>query len=209
MCDVRQLARKPSGRGASSCSQQIWEWEEDPRRGGSEKVLKKRDKKNHANNVTSRSPFSVISAKSTLILWVWSWSQQVVRPSPAQRQLLGLKKKTELQVGMQKWSEPPASKLKQSQCNKSCCSQRRLWRFVKVIHTEHSLGWWCQSDHPGPDTLQSLTSQITMHFPGPHPQASGVWASKGGPLYLFSHCLSHPLIEFLLQTSIWNDIIHF
>lgn len=42
------------------------------RKGGSEKVWKKRDKKSHANSFTSRFPFSVISEKNTLILWVWS-----------------------------------------------------------------------------------------------------------------------------------------
>lgn len=141
---------------------------------GSEEVWKKRDKKNHANNFAPHSPFPVISDKNMLILWVWSYSQQVVRPIPAQRQLLGLKQKMELQVGMHKQFPSARSN-----------AHKEDWHFVKVtVRRFPRMVMQKESSRASHSGGLDLPVNHAESWPSPHgpplcpsPLASGVWAS--------------------------------
>lgn len=201
MCDVRQLAWRPIRPGGQQLLTVDLRMGGGSGNRGSEEVWKKRDKKNHANNFAPHSPFPVISDKNMLILWVWSYSQQVVRPIPAQRQLLGLKQKMELQVGMHKQFPSARSN-----------AHKEDWHFVKVTQSEDSLGWWCRRSHPGPVTVEALTFRLTMQSPGPPPHGPPLCPL---PLRLWSLSLlgwtaeSPPLLSLTsshLDSSSWLNL---
>lgn len=88
MCDVRQLAGRLMGQGARSCSQWIWEGGGggDPGEGGVRKGSGRGEiRRTMLTILFPPLPLSVISEKNILILWMWSYSQQVARPIPAQK----------------------------------------------------------------------------------------------------------------------------
>lgn len=208
MCDVRQLAWRPIRPGGQQLLTVDLRMGGVSGNGGSEEVWKKRDKKNHANNFAPHSPFPVISDKNMLILWVWSYSQQVVRPIAAQRQLLGLKQKMELQVGMHKQFPSARSN-----------AHKEDWHFVKVTQSEDALGWWCRRSHPGPVTVEALTFLLTMQSPGPPPMAlpsaPPPWPLESEPLRLdhwissitISHILSFRFF-FMAQSKMFSSFIY-
>ena len=160
----------PSSQEASSCSQRIWEgWGRTQEGGGQERVWIRRDKENHVNNLLPPPPLSVISDKNTLILWVWSYRQQVARPIPAPKQLLereGVPGK-----GIFRWESAHSNWPSPWNLSQSTCTTH------EADHDPdgHTLGtFWYDAKRVVQHQLQQnpLTFWLTVQVPGPHPPDS-------------------------------------
>ena len=160
----------PSSQEASSCSQRLWEgWGRTQDGGGQERVWIRRDKENHVNNLLPPPPLSVISDKNTLILWVWSYRQQVARPIPAPKQLLereGVPGK-----GIFRWESAHSNWPSPWNLSQSTCTTH------EADHDPdgHTLGtFWYDAKRVVQHQLQQnpLTFWLTVQVPGPHPPDS-------------------------------------